>query len=213
MKIRISVLLLAIIMVVFSFAGCAKVVKIGEEGKLTGETTFNAGSDVEKMWDSKAVPELTKEAVDLSVILKDSKGDLSTVTKKYGKNSSGTSGSTNFVVKGTGKVTMVDQKKIAGYMQIALNGYSGKAKIELQVGTVYRGTSVRDSLSFIKYEDYKNQVQWAEISQSINKVIQKKVIDPMNVSSLTGKTVEFVGCLPSDDNDELVITPAKMSVK
>lgn len=213
MKIKIWALLLTIVMIVFSFAGCAKVVKIGEEGKLTGETTFNAGNDVEKMWDSKAVPELTKEAVDLGVILKDSNGDLSTVAKKYGKNSSGTSGSANFVVKGTGKVTLVDQKKKAGYMQITLDGYSGKAKIELQIGTVYRGTSVRDSLSFIKYENYKNQVQWAEISQSINNVIQKKVVDPINVSSLTGKTVEFTGCLPSDDNDELVITPTKISVK
>lgn len=213
MKLKILALLLAVITVIFSFAGCAKVVKIGEEDKLTGETTFSADDDVEKIWDSKAVPELTEEAVDLDVLLKDSKGDLSSVTEKYGKISSGTSGSTNFVVKGTGKVTLVDQKKKAGYIQIAPDGYSGEAKIELQVGTVYRGTSVRDSLSFIKYEDYKNQVQWAEISQSINKVIQKKVIDPMDVSSLTDKTVTFIGCLPSDDNDELLITPVKISVK
>lgn len=213
MKTKISALLLAVVIAAFSFTGCAKIVKIGEEGKLTGQTTFNAGDNVEAMWDSKAVPELTKEAVDLSTVLQDSKGDLSTAAKKYGKTSSGTSGSTNFVVKGTGKVTLVDQKKKAGYMQIQLNGYSGKAKVQLQIGTVYRGTSVRDSLSFIKYEDYKNQVQWAEISQAINKVIQKEVVDPLNVSSLTGKTVAFTGCLPSDDNDELVITPVKMSVK
>lgn len=208
---KIAVLLLAL--AVLSLTGCAKVVKIGEEGKLTGETTFDATSSVDEMWDSKAVPELTKEAVDLSTLLKESNGDIKSQGKKYGKYSSGTSGDVNFIVKGTGKVTSVDQKKKAGTMQIALDGYNGKTAVKLQVGTVFKGTAVRDCLSFIKYEDYKNQVQWASISQMIHKVIQKKVVDPLNVSALTGKTVEFTGCFTADEEDEFLITPVKVTVK
>lgn len=213
MKMKIAASLLALVLVVSSFAGCAKVVKIGEEGKLTGETTFNAGDSVDQIWASKAVPELTKEAVDLNTLLTEANGSLQSVAKKYGKSSSGTSGEVNFIVKGTGKVTSVDQKKKAGTMQLSLDGYSGKQTVKIQIGPVYMGTSVRDSLSFIKYEDYKNQVQWAQISQSINQAVQKEVVDPADVASLTGKTIEFTGCFTAGDDTEIRITPVQIKVK
>ena len=98
-------------------------------------------------------------------------------------------------------------------MDVRLQGYDGPEAIQLQVGSVFKGSAVRDSLSFIKYEDYKNQVQWASVSQSIHAVIQKQVLDPLNVASLTGKTVEFVGCFTVDGNDKLLITPVQMTVK
>ena len=44
--------------------GCVKVVKIGEEGKSTGDVEFNAGDNVANIWDSKALPELEGKAED-----------------------------------------------------------------------------------------------------------------------------------------------------
>ena len=206
MKKRLAALLLVLAFAASSLTGCVKVVKIGEEGKLTGEVAFNADSDVESIWQSKAVPELTEKAVDLNAFLTESKGDLKTLADKYGKYSMGTSGELNYVVK-------VDQTKKAGVMDVKLQGYDGPETIQLQIGSVFKGSAVRDSLNFIKYEDYKNQVQWANVSQSIHTVIQKQVLDPLDVSSLTGKTVEFIGCFTVDGNDKLLITPVQMTVK
>ena len=214
MKRKIAALLLILAFAAFSMTGCGvKVVKIGEEGKLTGETAFNADSDVEKIWESKAIPELTKKAVDLKTFLTEAKGDLKSLDKKYGKYSMGSSGELSYTVKGTAKVTKVDQSKRAGVMDVQLDGYSGKEQVQLQIGTVFKGSAVRDSLDFISYEDYKNQVQWATVSQSIHNVIQKTVIDPIDVKSLAGKTVEFTGCFTVDGNDRVLITPVRMSAK
>ena len=213
MKRRLAALLLVLAFAASSLTGCVKVVKIGEEDKLTGEVAFNADSDVESIWQSKAVPELAEKAVDLKEFLTQSKGDLKTLADKYGKYSMGSSGALNYVVKGTAEVVKVDQSKKAGVMDVRLQGYDGPEAIQLQVGSVFKGSAVRDSLSFIKYEDYKNQVQWASVSQSIHAVIQKQVLDPLNVASLTGKTVEFVGCFTVDGNDKLLITPVQMTVK
>ncbi len=214
MKKRMAAILLILAFAVSALAGCGiKVVKIGEEGKLTGATVFNADSDVASIWDSKAIPELTQKAVDLKTFLTEANGNLKSLDKKYGKYSMGTSGELSYVVKGTGKVEKVDQEKKAGTMQVTLDGYTGKETVKLQIGTVFKGSAVRDSISFIKYEDFKNQVQWAAVSQSIHGVIQEKVINPLNVASLTGKTVEFVGCFTVDGNDELLITPVQMTVK
>ena len=79
MKKRLAALLLILAFAASSLTGCVKVVKIGEEGKLTGEVAFNADSDVESIWQSKAVPELTEKAVDLNTFLTESKGDLKTL--------------------------------------------------------------------------------------------------------------------------------------
>lgn len=76
-----------------------------------------------------------------------------------------------------------------------------------------KGSAVRDSLSFIKYEDYKNQVDWAKISQSIHDVINKNVIGAQDVGTLEGKTISFVGCFNVDKADELLITPVELTVK
>ena len=54
-----------------TFTGCGivKVVKIGEEGKYTGEVEFNAGDDVAAIWESSALPELNEKAMDLKEFL------------------------------------------------------------------------------------------------------------------------------------------------
>lgn len=213
MKKRMAAVLLTLAIALSSLTGCVKVVKIGDEGKLTGNTAFNADSDVASIWESKALPELNKKAVDLKTFLTEANGDLKSLAKKYGKYSMGTSGELSYVVKGTAKVTKIEQQKKAGYMEVTLEGYSGKETIRLQIGTVFKGSAVRDSLDFIKYEDFKNQVQWAAVSQSIHTVIMDKVIKPLNVSSLSGKTVEFVGCFTVDDNSQLLITPVQLTVK
>lgn len=125
----------------------------------------------------------------------------------------GSSGELNYVVKGTATVTKVDQEKKAGVMDVSLEGYDGEEKIQMQIGSVFRGSAVRDSLDFIKYEDYKNQVEWANVSQSIHTVILKDVIDPLQVETLTGKTIDFVGCFTVSGNESLLITPVQATVR
>lgn len=214
LKKRIALLLSFLVFAAFSLSGCGiTVVKIGEESKLTGEVAFDADSDVEQIWQAQILPELTAKAVEINPFLTEAGGNLKSLAEKYGKYSMGNSGELSYVVKGTAKVTKVDQEKKAGVMEVELEGYTGSESVKLQIGSVYKGSAVRDSLDFISYKDYKNQVEWAAVSQSIHNVIQKDVIDPLNVSSLVGKTVDFTGCFTADGNDQLLITPIQLSVR
>ncbi|WP_334104924.1 DUF2291 domain-containing protein, partial [Muricomes intestini] len=158
MKKRMITLGLAVALtaaVMLTGCGIVKVVKIGEEGKYTGETAFNAGDDVAAIWESSALPELNETAVDLKDLLTESKGNLATLADKYGKYSMGNSGELSYVVKGTGKVEEVNTESQAGYMAVELDGYTGPETIKIQIGPVYKGSSIRDTLSFIKFGDYK----------------------------------------------------------
>lgn len=193
--------------------GCVKVVKIGEEGKYTGVTEFNAGDDVAKIWESSALPEMNEKAADLGAFLKEANGDLKSVADKYGKYSMGTSGELNYVVKGTGTVEEVNTESKAGFMAIKLDGYEGSETIKIQIGPVYKGSAVRDSLSFIKFGDYTNQEEWAAVSQSINDLVAKQVVEAADPESLKGKTVSFVGAFTASDNAEILITPVVLEAK
>lgn len=207
---------LAVLTVTLLLTGCGivKVVKIGDEGKYTGEVEFNAGDDVAAIWDASAIPELNETAADLAQFLTESKGDLTLLADKYGKYSMGTSGELSYVVKGTGTVEEVNTESQAGYLTVKLDDYTGEEAIKIQVGPVYKGSSIRDSLSFIKFGDYKNQEEWAAVSQSINEVVAKDVVEPVDPDSLQGKTVSFVGAFTvSSGSSDVLITPAVLEVQ
>lgn len=213
MRKRILLMLITVMLIMSTLTGCIKVVKIGEEGKLTGEVKFNAGDDVAKIWNSAALPELKGKAVDLATFLKESNGDFNSLASKYGKYSMGNSGDLSYTLKSTATVKEVNTEKKAGYMEVTIDGYTGPVKIEVQVGPVFKGTAVRDSLKIIKFEEYKNQVDYAAVSQSINDVIKKSVIDKLDLTTLKGKQIEFTGCFTVEQNDLILITPVALTVK
>lgn len=213
MKKRMLALGLALTLTASLLSGCVKVVKIGEEGKYTGHVEFNAGDDVAGIWESDALPEMTEKAVDLNEFLTEANGDLKSLADKYGKYSMGTSGELNFVVKGTGTVEEIDTESKAGFMTVTLDGYTGPEVIKIQIGPVYKGSAVRDSLSFIKFGNYTNQEEWAAVSQSINQLIATDVVEAADPSSLKGKTISFVGAFTASDHTELLITPVVLEAK
>ena len=210
---RIIAVLIAMGLVMTTLTGCVKVVKSGEEGNLTGEVEFSASDNVGSFWETQALPELTGKAVDLGEFLKEANGDLGSLADKYGKYSMGDSGELTYTVKGTGTVTEVQTEKKAGYIAIKLDGYDGSEEIKIQVGSVIKGSSVRDALSFIKFGDYTNQEEYAAVSQSINDVIMEKVINPETASGLNGKAIEFTGCFTVKDNTTILITPVVLTEK
>ncbi|MFA9463987.1 MAG: DUF2291 domain-containing protein [Velocimicrobium sp.] len=213
MKKRLVALCMAVMVAMATMTGCIKIVKIGEEAKLTGEVEFNAGDDVASFWDSKAIPELTEKAVDLGDFLTQANGDLNSLADKYGKYSMGTSGELTYTVKGSGTITAVETDKKAGYMTISLDDYTGSEKINIQVGSVMKGSSVRDALSFIKFGDYTNQGEYASVSQSINSIIMETVINPESASGMKDKNIEFTGCFTVNENDTILITPVTLTEK
>lgn len=193
-------------------AGCVTVVPIGGEAALTGEKSFNAAEDVEAIWTTNVVPEFTEKAIPLSTLLQEAGGNLKSQAAK-GRYSMGDKGELSFVVKGEGEIVAVDQTKKAGFMTVKLAGYDGPVVVKLQIGPVYKGAAVRDSLSFIKYEDYKNQVDWAKVSQAIHDVVSKDVVAKVDLAAIQGKTVEFTGAFSVSGDKEVLVTPVALTAK
>lgn len=211
MKKRLLALALTAVLAVTA-TGCVKVVKIGEEGALTGKVEFNASDSVSGFWE-EAKSNIEEKAVELPAFLQEAGGDLKSLADKYGKYSMGTSGSISYAVKGTGVVEEVNQEKKAGFMTVKLDGYDGPETIKIQIGSIYKGSSTRDTLDIIDYGDYTNQEEWAAVSQELHSKIDSDVIQAADPAGLVGKTITFTGTFTAESNEELLVTAVQLEVQ
>ena len=69
-------------------------------------------------------------------------------------------------------------------------------------------------LPFIKFGDYKNQEQWAAVSQSINEDRGQGCCRPAEAGIPAGKTISFVGAFTvSSGSSDVLITPVVLEAK
>lgn len=211
-KRNIVITAIAALFVVYS-AATVTVVKEGEEAKLTGEVAFDPTTVATNFWQNNADEYFAKNAVDFNTLVAEAGGDFTTLASKYGHYSMGDSGELSFIIKGTGTVETVKNKLRAGYLSLKLDGYEGNTQIRLQIGPVFKGSAVRDTISLISYKDYKNQIEWAQVSVAFHDLISKNVLAPIDMAAAEGKKVEFIGCFTVGRPSQILITPVALKIE
>lgn len=92
-------------------------------------------------------------------------------------------------VRISGIVGIVDDSKKTATMTVA----TGKEDVVLQIGPIIRGNAIRDAASFINFDDFKNQVQFARLSKALNKKAMTNFARPD--SSWSGSTVDVLAAV------------------
>jgi predicted lipoprotein len=171
---------------------------------------FNADDYVASIWSSKVVPVVDSQAVDLPKLVTALKQDETAASNKYGV-SAGTSVPYAFDVHVVGVVKGVDTSTPVGVMKLDVPGVS--SDVEIAVGPLVLGTALRDSLPFISLNDFTNQVQYATVSQALNKKALLVAFKDSSPKSLEGKKVEFWGAFALQSLDTITITPVRVKVE
>jgi len=172
MKKRIA-LTLAMLMLATGITGCGvvKVVKIGEEGSLTGETEFDSSQQSGQDWE-QVCAEISENAKDLSEV----EGDIGTEA---------------VAVSGTATIKEWNHEQEVKTC-LVLDGYD--KEVQIQTGSVYTGTAIRDLQTLKTFSDFTNQTEWSEYAKSLNKESDELVIQPLSLSDdAAGKEITFVG--------------------
>lgn len=172
------------------------------------DQSFNPTTYANSIWASKVVPTVLKKAVDLRTVLTALRTNSDAAQKQYAQQSS--DGMYNFMVRGQGKVLAVNTSSRNGTLSIQLPGDSGKQTILLQVGPVMLGTALRDSIGFINYNQFTNQVQYQQVADALNAHAVKSV-QGINFTSLQGKTITFYGAFTLVDPQYITITPVQIT--
>ena len=147
-------------------------------------------------WDSKMLPAILEKATDVGEILTAAKQDLSAAGLKYGTRENETS-AWNFSVKGEAVVVNIENAEKASKIRLAIDlvPADGTADALIQWSSVIKTNAIRDSVGFLKLDDFANQVEFAELTKAFNARIQQDLITKTNATALKGKTISFTGCL------------------
>jgi predicted lipoprotein len=190
---------------------------------------FDPVKYVDGIWDSKIIPTINSEAVNLTDILTAmqpnaqgiaAKEELITVANQYGLITVGEAHV--YLVKGEATVVSIDTKTSLGVMEIKPTGYEGPIKVLVYLGPRIPSdeTSVRDGVGFINFGDFKEQTEFGKVGSEINKRVINQAYTSVDKEQLVGKTVTFSGAMTirtfnliNIDLKKVNIVPIKIEVK
>jgi len=172
---------------------------------------FDSVGYVEKNWSTKIVPELTANAADLGTVLAALKADPDAARTKYGRRQE-ESAPYNFIVKGSIAVKAANLDSAAATLELATPAPTADGTVLVQIGPVIKSSAVRDVLSFIRFGDFTNQVDFANLSRALNAHVKDGVVNTLDREHLTGKTLKFTGAFAEDGSGKVLITPVLIEV-
>jgi predicted lipoprotein len=190
-----------------ALSGCKVVANAdlkAEKSKSADE--FDANGYVDRIWASKVLPEFKSHAMELDALLNEVANDPDKAGQAYGHRE-GDGNPWTYEIKGEGKIVAVDTASRHAIVSVELQTSSGAKKVDLQVGPVVFGTTLRDALPFIKFGDFVNQIQYAQVSRVLNDRAGKSVRESFDLVDAMGKTVRFYAAAALGGGDSITATP------
>ncbi|MCJ9694662.1 DUF2291 domain-containing protein [Rhizobium sp. PRIMUS64] len=183
-----------------------------EKAAAAAKTAFDPNAKVEAIWQSEAVPYFEKRAGDLKDVMQLSASSPDAAGEKYGNPRKQSSSPWTYAVKITGKVIAADTASRAATLDVDADG-DGKADAKIQIGPALRGTALRDTLDFVNFNEFKNQIEWAQFGKAFNEKANAAFLSAVPRDGLVGKTVTAIGAFPLPKSGELpLVTPSELKV-
>ncbi|NEI97533.1 DUF2291 family protein [Rhizobium ruizarguesonis] len=183
-----------------------------ERAAAAAKTAFDPNAKVGAIWQSEAVPYFEKRAGDLKDVMQLSASSPDAAGEKYGNPRKQSSSPWTYAVKITGKVVAADTASRAATLDVDADG-DGKADAKVQIGPALRGTALRDTLDFVNFNEFKNQIEWAQFGKAFNEKANAAFLSAVPREGLVGKTVTAIGAFPLPKSGELpLVTPSELKV-
>ena len=186
--------------------GC-KIVRDKDKKKETaGGDGFDADAYVNGIWDPKVLPLVRDHATEIVTVLDALAKDPEAAGKQYGHQAEAEGSPWNFIVKGKGKVTKADVASRRGTLTVALDGDPAARSVTLQVGPVVFGSAFRDALPFVSFNDFVNQIDYAQVSRKLNDRAVAAARANFDPAKAEGRTIVFQGAMVNPNGGEIQVT-------
>ena len=192
-------------------AGC-KFVKTADKDREDQAGAFDPDKLVAEMWEAKIVPYLEKRAAPLPQVLAATLANPDEAGRKYGYKARQGNAPWTFIASVDGVIVAEETKSRAGYVDVDVDG-DAKADVRVSIGPSIRGTALRDSLDFMDFNAFKNQIEWAQFGKSFNSYVNGALLEKLPREGLTGKTLKATGAYPLPAKGQLpLLGPASIAV-
>ena len=181
---------------------------LARPGSTTEAAQSKGAQFADKVWDSKVLPVVQEKAQDIATVIQEIRADPAAAGEKYGRRES--TNPYSYMVKGSGKVLEVHTESQAGTLVLEVPGLN--EKIALQIGPVVRGTALRDATGAAPFDQFTNQLDYADVSKEMNKRAVTAAFANLAPSSLADKTITFLGAFTFDPRSKglILVTPVKV---
>src|SRR5699024_3784480 len=116
-----------------------------------------------------------------------------------------------FIVRGKAKVASVDTSTPVGMVALE-NPAFGQHAVTIYAGPLVFGTTLRDVLSFIDFNDFTNQMQYAGVAKSLNKKALAMAFKDVDLAGLADKSVRFLGVFSTAPDGTIKLVPISIEV-
>lgn len=149
---------------------------------------FNAAAYAASFWKGKLIPNLGK-ATEINQLIALLQTDKEKTLETH-SHALGIGNIRYLLVKGSGEITAINDDNITVLAK------SGAAGVPVQLATEYIfGNAVRDALGLIDINEFKNTMDFNNLSAEINKKIRTEVLPPFKAKAKKGDMVQFTGAL------------------
>jgi predicted lipoprotein len=170
---------------------------------------FDAVSYADTVWGTD-VPPAAAAAVPITDLFAGLGKDAAGTQSAYGHNQ-GSGSPWSFLVSGEATIADVDTTG-ASTLLVLEQDYAPNAQVAIQVGPAFIGTAIRDALGTIKFSEFVNQIDFADVATALNDRVRSEVVAGLDPTTLVGKQVKFTGAFALADPSSIVITPLKLEV-
>lgn len=202
------------VMLVAALPGC-KIIKTPtpeEKAAEAAKTAFDPATKVDAIWQSQVLPDLEKRAGDFKTVLQAVASNPDEAGAKYGNPRKQNSSPWTYAVKLSGKIVAADTTSRAATLDVDADG-DGKADAKVQIGPAIRGTALRDALGFLDFNEFRNQIEWAQFGKAFNEKANTSFLAALPRDGLVGKTVTVTGAYPLPASGQLpLITPSALAL-
>lgn len=196
---------------VLALGGC-KLVKTEDEEKQAAAGAFNPDKLVAEIWDAKVVPYLDERAGAFKDVSTLAASDLDAAAEKYGHKEKQGNAPWTFAARIEGVIVAEEIKSRAAYVDVDVDG-DKKADVRVSIGPAIRGTALRDSLKFVNFNEFKNQIEWAQYGKSFNTYVNRTLLEKLPREGLVGKSIKATGAYPLPAAGQLPqLVPATITV-
>ena len=206
-----------IVLLVLWFTGLLATVKPASSAEslqavMEGGTAFDKVKFVDGIWESKVIPTVEKDSVDIGTLLASIGKDPEEAAREYGNN---VGGADNYLVQFAGRVVNVDTKSLTGTVTVDVQDGGKSLPVKIQIGPIILGTALRDAVKFITFEQFTNQMQYGGVSDELNSRVSQLVISRIDLKTLLGKGISVKGAYTYDSTNpkDILVTPVIVGVE
>lgn len=192
-------------MLAVSVAGCKILPIVSKEDAAAQK--FSGTDFVGKLWDSELLPVVRDKAFPIEEVIAAIEAGLDKAGPTYGHRPAEEGSPWSFIVKGTAVIKEKNTTSRAGVALIEVPSPKGPIPVAIQIGPVIKGNSLRDAMPFINFQNFTNQLEFAEVGRAFNARMLTE-LKPAFDALAAGQSIAFTGTFSlNTPSDKILLTP------